>query len=484
MTVEDEKPPPAGGSAGLGVIERPGNHPETELLLFLNLFRQFKASSWDGWRKVLARITPFVREIYAVAGRGSGKSMMAAFMAVFMATRKYLRGAGEYIYIGIFAPDRKQSSVTFRYVVGLLKSVPALAALIVAETKTSIELSNGVIIEVLTAGKAEPRGRSYALAVIEEGAFLPTDNSANPDVELLRAVRPGLARVPGSLLMVVSSPYARRGVIWNAWQKYHDQPDGDVVFVQAPTLELNPTFDQRAIERALEEDPASAGSEYFALFRVDVSSLLTPDVLDACVVPGRSSLPPDDAIQYEAFADPSGGSGKDSFTLAIAHQTEAGIGVLDLVIEQRPPFSPESTVGDFAAILAEYRIDTVVGDAYAGEWPREAFRKRGVLYQASAKPKSDIYREALPALNSRRFELLDHPRLLNQLAGLERRVGRGGRDSIDHGPASHDDVANAALGVLVGLSGFAELASIKFGTTTSASSWDRFDHNDRFGIYY
>jgi predicted PurR-regulated permease PerM len=33
-----------------------------------------------------------------------------------------------------------------------------------------------------------------------------------------------------------------------------------------------------------------------------------------------------------------------------------------------------------------------------------------------------------------------------QLVGLERRVTRGGRDSIDHAPNSHDDLANAVAG--------------------------------------
>jgi hypothetical protein len=37
---------------------------------------------------------------------------------------------------------------------------------------------------------------------------------------------------------------------------------------------------------------------------------------------------------------------------------------------------------------------------------------------------------------------LDHPRLINQLIGLERRTARGGRDSIDHPPGAHDDLAN------------------------------------------
>jgi hypothetical protein len=34
-------------------------------------------------------------------------------------------------------------------------------------------------------------------------------------------------------------------------------------------------------------------------------------------------------------------------------------------------------------------------------------------------------------------------RLVAQIVGLERRTARGGRDSIDHAPGAHDDVANA-----------------------------------------
>jgi hypothetical protein len=45
-------------------------------------------------------------------------------------------------------------------------------------------------------------------------------------------------------------------------------------------------------------------------------------------------------------------------------------------------------------------------------------------------------------------ELLDLPRLIAQLCSLERRTARGGRDSIDHPPKAHDDVANVAAGAL------------------------------------
>jgi hypothetical protein len=41
--------------------------------------------------------------------------------------------------------------------------------------------------------------------------------------------------------------------------------------------------------------------------------------------------------------------------------------------------------------------------------------------------------------------------VLAQIVGLERRTARGGRDSIDHAPGAHDDVANAAAGMVAAL---------------------------------
>ena len=79
---------------------------------------------------------------------------------------------------------------------------------------------------------------------------------------------------------------------------------------------------------------------------------------------------------------------------------------------------------------------------------REPFRARGVTYELADKPKSDLYRDLLPLLNSAKIELLDHARLVAQLCSLERRVTRAGKDSIDHGPGGHDDVANAVAGAL------------------------------------
>jgi hypothetical protein len=136
-------------------------------------------------------------------------------------------------------------------------------------------------------------------------------------------------------------------------------------------------------------------------------------------------------------------------TLSISHRAKDGCCILDAVRECRPPFSPESVVAEFAKLLKTYGIRKINGDRYAGEWPRERFQVHGIAYQVAEKPKSDIYRDLLPLLNSGRVELLDHSRLTAQLCGLERRTSRGGKDSIDHAPGSHDDVANSVAGSLL-----------------------------------
>jgi hypothetical protein len=122
--------------------------------------------------------------------------------------------------------------------------------------------------------------------------------------------------------------------------------------------------------------------------------------------------------------------------------------VIDAIREVNPPFSPESAVGEFARLLKSYRVYRIQGDRYGGQWPVEQFRKHNITYEAAPRPKSDLYRDLLPLVNSRLIDLLDHPKLANQLATLERRTARGGRDSIDHAPGAHDDIANAVGGVV------------------------------------
>jgi hypothetical protein len=61
------------------------------------------------------------------------------------------------------------------------------------------------------------RGRTIVCAIFDEIAYWRSDYSANPDLEVYRAVKPALASMPGSLLIGIGSPYRR---VWLLWQKF------------------------------------------------------------------------------------------------------------------------------------------------------------------------------------------------------------------------------------------------------------------------
>jgi hypothetical protein len=216
---------------------------------------------------------------------------------------------------------------------------------------------------------------------------------------------------------------------------------------QGATRDFNPDLPQSIIDRAMDRDPAAAAAEYLAQFRTDVEAFITREAVEKCVQPDLFERPPERKHSYVAFVDPSGGS-SDAMTMAIAHR-EGETQILDVVRERKPPFSPEAVVEEYTSLMKQYRVSKVYGDRYGGEWPREQFSKRGVFYEPAEKPKSELYRDLLPLINSGAVDLLDNERLVQQLVMLERRTSRGGRDSIDHAPGAHDDVANAAAGALV-----------------------------------
>jgi hypothetical protein len=438
--------------------------------------RWFQGESWKAWKAFLAALfgLPFddqddaalfskhtgrtvaptapAREAWVIVGRRGGKSRIAALVAVYLAAfRSYadVLAPGEVGTLAVIAADRRQARVVMRYIRAFLE-VPMLRQLVTAETKESIELSNRVMLEVHTASFRAVRGYTLIGVIADEVAYWPVEeNAADADREILVGLRPGMATIPGALLLAISSPYARIGELWRNYQEHYGKDDDPVLVFQSDTRTMNPAVDPQVIADAYAADDVAADAEYGANFRRDVETFISRETVEACVIPDRQELPPREHASCKAFTDPSGGS-NDSFTLAIAHRdAKSGHAVLDAIRERRPPFSPDDVVKEFAALLVSYGITFVTGDRYAGEWPRERFRKHGIGYRCSEQPKSDIYRDVLPLLNAGTVELLDHPRLSAQLLGLERRTARSGKDSIDHAPRGHDDVANAAAGALL-----------------------------------
>ncbi len=275
----------------------------------------FRGDSWRAWRIALKSafglhledaelaiyrgatgrthaMSQAVTELWLAIGRRGGKSLIAAFVAVYLACfRDYspFLAPVERATIMLIAADRKQARVVFRYIYAFLTEIKMLAGLITRRTAELIELANRVTIEVHTASFRSVRGYTLAAVINDEIAFWNVEDSAQPDKEILVAQRPALTTIPGALMLNISSPYARRGTMFAAFEDYYGKDASDVLFWKAPSralpeqhasVEMNPLIDLEIVRRAYEEDAPAAASEWGANFRSDVEQLFTLEMLE------------------------------------------------------------------------------------------------------------------------------------------------------------------------------------------------------------
>jgi hypothetical protein len=431
----------------------------------------YKGASWDGWKAVLRGAfglemseadkaffrtvadreppkTP-VKEIWIAAGRRSGKDSVASLIAAHAAAtfnKQHLLRPGERALILCLATDRQQAGICLGYIRAFFTDTPMLKSMIIRETADTLELSNGVDIQVSTASYRAVRGRAIAMVILDEIAFFSSEHSANPDLEIYRALLPGLSTLDGTLI-AISSPYRRAGLLHAKYKQHFGRDSENVLFIKAATRTLNPSFDQAVIDKAMEDDAAAASAEYMGEFRSDISGWISLEVIEQAVDNDVTVRAPMSLESYVAFADPSGGV-KDSFTLAVAH-AEGGVAILDCVVEIKAPFSASEAVNQISTVLKSYGLKEVTGDRYAAGLIIDAFASCGITYKHSERDRSTIYTDALPMFSSGRIRLLDNQRLVGQLAALERKTSPGGRDKVDHPRGQKDDVANSACGALV-----------------------------------
>ena len=105
---------------------------------------------------------------------------------------------------------------------------------------------------------------------------------------------------------------------------------------------MNPRLPQHVVDKAMAEDAAKAGAEFLNRWREDLSDFVPLDVIESCTDFGIRKRPPLPGLNYTGFIDAAGGTGLDSFTIAIAHREYDQVGSvkLDLLRECKPRFVP------------------------------------------------------------------------------------------------------------------------------------------------
>jgi len=156
----------------------------------------------DSWQADLLRSE--AQQVLLNCGRQVGKSTTTAVLGAHTA----IYCPGEPVLL--LSPTQRQSSLLFAKVKSVLKRLGTDFAEPETDNALSVRLSNGSEIYALPGKPDTVRGFSgVRLAVVDEAAFI-TDG-------LMPAITPMLA-VSGGRLIMLSTPFGRRGFFYEEWE--------------------------------------------------------------------------------------------------------------------------------------------------------------------------------------------------------------------------------------------------------------------------
>jgi len=385
------------------------------------------------------------RELWLAIGRRGGKDYVGIRVLAWLALLlEWPLSIGEVGVVMLLAVDRAQARVAFTYLRGLLESDSVLLAEVANITADTIQLENGVEIQITTSDHAAVRGRTVLAALLDEFTFWPAEQA----LEVLRALRPAMATQPNAMLIIISTVYSQSGPLFEAYRRHYGHADPHVLFALATSQQLNPTLPDAFIAAELARDPAAAAAEYLSQFRTDLAAFLDAALIDGCTRSGPRELPlalhspTGGPVSHHVGLDVSGGRG-DATSCAVARRV--GDRVVVAAVRRWPsPHDPLTVAEQVAEFAKPYGCTSAIADQYAAEFATSTYRKAGVALVPAEVNRSEAYLHFLPLLASGRVELPPDPVLRAELLALERRTGRaGGRDVVDHPPHGHDDVSNA-----------------------------------------
>lgn len=375
-----------------------------------------------------------------IIGRRAGKSFISSFLASLAALTYESDSPGDMPQIFIVGENKRTARVNLSYVEAFCECIPGA---IKKRNKESIELFNGVEIRSQACSFRSSRGYNLIFLAAEEMAYWRSDESANPDVEVMRALEPALE--PGAKTIITSTPFARKGLLYDLFKKNYGL-ETDTLVWWAPTLKMRPDYSERKIRKAIEKDPISANTEYGAQWRDDITSWLPEPVIEEATGP-HFMLPYQPGMAYRCGVDSSGGR-SDSYCLAIAHD-EQGIAVVDIVEERKAPLDPLMVTKEFAQICKTYNVGKVTGDRYAGNFLSSAWLNEGIFYETAAIDKSEAFLQFAAVMSMRKTLIPRNDQLKIQLVNLERKALSSGKENVSSPEGLHDDLANAvALAVV------------------------------------
>jgi hypothetical protein len=337
----------------------------------------------------------------------------------------------------IVAPTVDNAQACFRLLCGIVGASTLLNSLCVgdptADSLTIRRPSDGRMVEICVVaalrGAVTMRSRWSVGFVLDEVALFgsePTGSVINAE-ELLRAGETRL--VPGAQGWLISSPFGPSGLLYDLWARHFGKP-GRVLVVHAPTRAMNPTFPAEQIADIRMRDPDTAAREFDGAWIDAETSFLDGALIHGATRPDPRTLAPHD-VTHVAFAmDPAGLKGRNAWTLVGVESKETArgprlrvVGAWQWIGSRVSPLSPDTVLGEIAAIVRAYATNHVATDQWSNEAIIALAARHGLRVherRANVSDVSHLYANVATLLATGRLELPPVPEFAADLRGVRK----------------------------------------------------------------
>jgi hypothetical protein len=383
-------------------------------------------------------------ELTVIAGRQSGKtSRIGAIIALYEAFREHGLPRGQRAYVLVIAPVVQQAAIAFDFMKRYILGSPILEPRVRKIRNDEIELRNEVIIACRPCSYIAVRGVPIICAICDEIAFWRhEDTAANPEQEVIDAIRPAMATLYNTKIVKISTPFRKDGILWREFQKRTELRH---LVWQLSTEEMNPAVSKQFLEDARQDNEQTFRREHLAEFTDNVLGWITPEILEPCVLRGVRELPRVSSGTYVAAVDPAFRS--SNFGFAVVHRSDAG--AITVVHAHRwstktvPP-NLDLIAAQVSEVLRRYDLDTLVGDQYCFPVLQQCFAKLGIQYREFAftqHTRGSLYGNLRLLMTEEKIQFVDQPELLQELLDLEEVKAPNGAIDIRPPRSGKDDIA-------------------------------------------
>lgn len=431
-------------------------------------------------------------QLWAIIGRRGGKTtligaLIFAYECCFGGHMQHVLEGQEAVAV-LISQVKEVALKNLKSIELCLKSSPLASKMIVDVLADSIPLRNGITIVASAPNIKNQRGLAIPVVGMDEVGFWYKDaDSANPDIEVERAVAAAQQQFPRRKRFGISTPWSKEGLLY----EYHvagtegrklraDSPDRDkytdILVVEATTAAMTlgmpegkqPHITRAGLKKERARDPLGFIREYLKQFVDAISAFLTRAAVERALKyhrdekTGAERAPrprpghPEDVGQerpyYVAAIDPAFRS--DSFAFVILHN-EPGKGiVVDKVRRWTPQFgiklNPEHVIKDMLPDLHAFGITHLYTDQYQLEALTILYQQVGIVLEGvdfTSRSKGQILGNLAQLFNQGRIHLLDpelgldQKEMFDELLVLEKILRPNGTVSIAAPVGKQDDMA-------------------------------------------